>query len=281
MENHFRTEFLLYFITNDPSLARQAEMAGVERIGPDLEILGKESRQKHPDAQISRHKIEDIPPIRSVLKKSEVFVRINPIHSHSEHEINRVLESGAQVIMLPMFRTSNEVSKFITIIRGRAKTVLLLETPEAMMRIDEILSIDGINEVHFGLNDLHLGLKLHSRFEVLCSEVMDALATAVQKRNLPFGFGAVGRPDDSTLPIPPDQVIAEIIRLGSSRTFLSRYFFSRGQNPFEFDREIRHLRDRISYWKAAGIESLQKNSQALRESVRRYRNEHPGPVGKG
>jgi 2-keto-3-deoxy-L-rhamnonate aldolase RhmA len=69
--------------------------------------------------------------------------------------------------MLPMFRTAFEVSNFVSMVRERAKAIILLETPEAMMRIDEILSVGGIREIHFGLNDLHLGLKLHSRFEVL------------------------------------------------------------------------------------------------------------------
>ena len=181
-------ELLFFLMTNDLQLAREAEQAGVERIGPDLEILGKEARQgylegigisnfreepPHPplskgeqggvfNVRISRHTVEDVGRIRSVLEKYEVFVRINPIHSGSEEEIERVLEGGAQVIMLPMFRTVAEASHFVTMIQGRAKPVLLLETPEAMMRIDEFVAVEGIHEVHFGLNDLCLGLNLLS-----------------------------------------------------------------------------------------------------------------------
>jgi hypothetical protein len=268
-------EFLFFLITNDPHLAHQAEQAGLERIGPDLEVLGKETRQKHPDARISWHTVEDVVRIRSVLKKSEVFVRINSIHSNSANEIERVLEAGAQIIMLPMFRTAEEVYHFISMVRGRAKTVLLLETPEAMMRIDEIMAVEGIGEVHIGLNDLHLGLKLHSRFEVLCSHLMDALAEAVRESNLPYGFGAVTRPNDLTLPIPPDQVIGEIVRLGASRASISQYFFHHGQEPFVFKEEICRIRERIAYWRTAGSEALLKNRQALRESVRKHREEHP------
>lgn len=268
-------EFLFFLITNDPRLAREAERAGVERIGPDLEILGKEARQGHLDARISGHTVQDIRHIRGALKKSEVFVRINPIHARSAEEIEEVLEAGAQVIMLPMFRTAAEVRYFVSELRGRAKPVLLLETPQAMMRIDEILTVKGIREVHFGLNDLRLGLGLHSHFDVLCSDLMDGLAGAVRGGNLPYGFGGVARVGDSTLPIPPDQVLGELVRLGASRALISRYFFPRSPEPFDLHREVQRLRDRISHWRAAGFEALLKNRQALRESVRKYRADPP------
>ena len=44
------------------------------------------------------------------------------------------------------------------------KTCLLLETPEAVEIIDDILDIDGIDEIHIGLNDLHLGYKMKFMF---------------------------------------------------------------------------------------------------------------------
>lgn len=263
-------------MTNDPELALQGEEAGVERIGPDLEIIGKESRQRNPDSRISKHSIEDISRIRKVLKKSEVFVRVNPIHPHSEDEIHQAIDLGAQVLMLPMFRTAKEVERFISFVDGRGKTVLLLETPQAMMRLDEILSIKGIDEVHVGLYDLSLGLGLHSRFEVLCSELMDGLAFGIRKYSLPYGFGALARPFDSTLPIPPEQVIGEVIRLGASRASLSRYFFPKKGEPFNFVHEMKRLREKITYWQSASPEALQKNRQELRESVRRYREKFPG-----
>lgn len=267
-------EFIFFFMTNDPELALQAEGAGVERIGPDLEIIGKEGRQRNPDSRISKHSLEDISRIRRVLKKSEVFVRVNPIHAHSEEEIHRAIDLGAQVLMLPMFRTAKEVESFVSFVNGQAKTVLLLETPQAMMRLDEILSVKGIDEVHVGLYDLSIGLGLQSRFEVLCSELMDGLAQGIRQYNLSYGFGALARPFDSTLPIPPDQVIGEVIRLGASRASLSRYFFPKRGEVFNFIEEMNRLRERIAYWSSASMEILLKNRQQLRNAVRRYREEN-------
>ena len=64
-------EFLFFLMTNDPQLAAEAKQAGIERIGPDPEILGKKSRQGHLDARISRHTVEDAGRIRGILTKSE------------------------------------------------------------------------------------------------------------------------------------------------------------------------------------------------------------------
>lgn len=266
-------EFIFFYMTNHPELALQAEEAGVERIGPDLESIGKKDRQRNPDARISNHALEDIPRIRRVLNKSEVFVRVNPIHPGSGDEIPRAIDLGAQVLMLPMFRTAKEVKDFLSLVDHRAKTVLLLETPQAMMRLDEILSVEGIDEIHVGLYDLSLGLGLHSRFEVLCSELMDGLAQVFKQYHLPYGFGALARPFDSTLPIPPDQILGEVIRLGASRASLSRYFFPTRSQDFNFMDEMKRLRERIAFWSSAPEEMLQKNRQQLRNSVRRYRNE--------
>jgi hypothetical protein len=271
-------QFLFLFMTNDPDLARDAERAGVEWIGPDLETIGKDARQGDLGTRISRHTIEDVARIRDALQNVQLFVRVNPIHPGSPDEIERVLDAGARVIMLPMFRTAQEASRFISLLGGRAKSVLLVETPEAMMRIHEILAVDGIEEVYFGLNDLRLALNLHSHFEVLSSELMDGLAEAVKKRNLPYGFGGVARVHDFTLPIPADQVVGEIVRLGAARALLSRYFFPRGAEPFDFTEELRRTRGRISYWRRAGAEALLDNRRALRESVRKYREGYSVPT---
>ncbi|WP_305461450.1 aldolase/citrate lyase family protein [Photobacterium leiognathi] len=70
------------------------------------------------------------------------------------------LKAGADIIMLPMFKTAGEAQSFIDYIDGRARTCLLIETSEALARIDDILEVPGIDEVHIGLNDLHLSLGL-------------------------------------------------------------------------------------------------------------------------
>jgi 2-keto-3-deoxy-L-rhamnonate aldolase RhmA len=106
------------YITNNSKVARIAEVAGVDRIFVDLEHIGKQDRQGGMDTVQSRHTVDDVANIRNCLKKAELLVRCNPIHESnddicsSEDEIEKVIHNGAQVIMLPYFKTAGEVKRF-------------------------------------------------------------------------------------------------------------------------------------------------------------------------
>jgi citrate lyase beta subunit len=80
---------------------------------------------------ISDHEENQLPGVRQVLKKSKLFVRTNPPHPRLDEEIDRFGEAGAEVIMLPMFRTTEDAANFIEYIDGRAEVSLLIETASA------------------------------------------------------------------------------------------------------------------------------------------------------
>jgi len=213
----------LMYITNNIEIAKIADHCGVDRIFIDLEKLGKEERQGHINSVKSHHAISDIKAIRKVLNKAQVLVRVNPIHEFTEREINRVIEYGADVVMLPYFKTSREVSQFLDIVNGRVKTCLLLETKEAVEVLNDILRIDGIDEVHIGLNDLHLSYGKTFMFELLADGTVESLCSAIKKFGIPFGFGGVAKLDSGI--IPGKLILAEHVRLCSSMVILSRSFF--------------------------------------------------------
>ena len=143
----------LMYITNNLVTASIAQNAGVDRVWVDMEYIGKELRQGGMDTVQSHHTIEDIKAVRGAIEQAELLVRINPIHEatadygSSEEEINATIATGADIIMLPYFKTAAEVKKFVDLVAGRAKTMLLFETPESVDAIDEILDISGIDEV--------------------------------------------------------------------------------------------------------------------------------------
>jgi 2-keto-3-deoxy-L-rhamnonate aldolase RhmA len=137
----------LMYITNDPQVALIAEKAGVDRIWIDLETLGKEERQKNFDTVKSHHTVNDIKRIRPLLSASELLVRIDPWHADSPTQINAVIGAGAQIVMLPYWKTVSEVQNFIDAVDHRARTMLLLETKEAVECLDEALKISGIDEI--------------------------------------------------------------------------------------------------------------------------------------
>lgn len=144
----------LMYITNNPEVARIAETAGVDRIFIDMEYIGKSKRQGGMDTVQSYHTVDDVKKIRSVITKSEVMVRVNPIHDatkeygSSEDEINAVIDAGADLVMLPYFTSVEEVKRFVNIVNGRARVFPLFESKEALSKIDEILGIPGIDEAH-------------------------------------------------------------------------------------------------------------------------------------
>jgi hypothetical protein len=113
--------------SNDPALAARADAAGIDRIGLDLEVLGKAERQKCLGSWVSPHRPEDLRAMREVVRRGELFCRINPIHDGSAAEIERVLGHGVEVLMLPMFTSVGEVETFVALVAGRAKAALLLE----------------------------------------------------------------------------------------------------------------------------------------------------------
>ena len=157
----------LMYITNNTEIARIAEINGVDRIWIDLETLGKEERQKNMDCVKSHHTINDVRIMSKLLTKSELMVRVNPWNINSENEIEDVISAGAERIMLPMWKTPDEVNKFLQLINRRTATTLLLETKEAVGCLDDVLCNPLLDEIHIGLNDLHLSYGLNFMFELL------------------------------------------------------------------------------------------------------------------
>ena len=67
---------------------------------------------------------------------------------------------------------------------------VLVETAAAVVRIRDILSVAGVDEVMVGLNDLRIELCLRNVFELLVSPLLENLAAETRLRNLPFQWEA-------------------------------------------------------------------------------------------
>ena len=132
------------------------------------------------------------------------------------------MASGADFVMLPYFQRVGQVRTFLELVRGRAKTVLLFETPEAVRAADEILRLEGIDECYIGLNDLHLGYHQKFLFQPLADGTVEMLCRRFQAAGKPYGFGGVARVGVGAL--PAERILAEHVRLGSSTVILSRSF---------------------------------------------------------
>lgn len=223
METGFKIEPLkVFFITNRPEVALIAEKYGVDRVWIDLETRGKEKRQKNMNTVKSHHDIADIAAIKPLLTKAEMLVRVNSWYEGSKREIEAVIAAGADIIMLPYWKTADEIKKFTEAVCGRCRTTLLLETKEAVDCIDEVLEMGGFDEIHIGLNDLHLSYGMTFMFELLSDGTVEMLCNKFKRAGIPYGFGGIAKLGDGLL--PAEKIIMEHYRLGSSRVILSRTF---------------------------------------------------------
>lgn len=218
----------LMYITKHPEIARIAEDAGVDWIFVDMEFIGKDDRQGGLDTVQNHHTVDDVKNIKQAVRKAKVLVRVNPIHDaldnypSSEDEIDATIKAGVDIIMLPFFKTVAEVKRFLNIVDGRVKTCLLVETPQAVVLLDEILELEGIDMIHLGLNDLHLALGMKFMFELLADGTVDRLAAKIKAKGIPFGFGGIATLTGGAM--PGSMVLKEHVRLGSSMVIVSRSF---------------------------------------------------------
>ena len=262
----------LILITKDQRLAKYAEDVGIDIIMIDLEILGKKSRQGHLNTVISDHRIEDISKIKEVLRKPQLLVRINPIHEQSQYEIEEVINRGADIVMLPMFRTVDEVKFCIDTVDGRALIYLLLETPQALVKIDDILELDGIDGIYVGLNDLHLAMGLDFMFELLSGGIVEYLANKITIKNVKFGFGGISRLGKGLL--DSRLILSEHYRLNSKMVILSRDFkcytedYEEIIKKINLKEEIAKIRNYISCLGQISEDELERNRILLKRKVK-------------
>lgn len=213
----------LMYITNDTAVAKIAADAGVDRIFIDMEVLGKAERQGGMDTVQSHHVPEDITKVRAVVgNKAEIMARVNPLNPNSQAEIDASIENGADVIMLPMWRTADDLRQLVKMVSGRAKVMPLLETDTAAENLPEAAKVSGIDQMLIGLNDLHLCYHQKFMFQLLADGTVDRLCAELREASIPYGFGGVGRPGSGTL--PAECIIGEHYRLGSQYVILSRSF---------------------------------------------------------
>lgn len=261
----------LMYITNRLDVALIAQKYGVDRVWIDLETIGKEDRQKGIDAVKSHHSISDISLIKPHLSTSEMLVRVNHWCDESPKEINAVIKAGADIVMLPYWKTVEEVRRFLNAVNGRCKTTLLLETKEAVEIVDEVLDLPGIDEIHIGLNDLHLSYGLDFMFELLTNGTVENLCKKFAARRIPYGFGGIAKIGDGI--VPAERIILEHYRLGSTRVILSRTFCDNAKidSIEEIERifrlNMKTLRDYEKYAAKAPEEVLLRNRKEICAAV--------------
>lgn len=215
----------LFYITNNVLEAQIVDKIDIDWIFIDLETVGKKDRQIGRNTVMSDHSISDVHKIRSVINNTKIVLRCNPIGIHSKQEIEEINNtSGIDMVMLPFFKTVNEVKMFIDLLdTSKVEPTLLIETTSAIDNLNEILKLYQFKYVHIGLNDIHIERKTAFMFEPFTDGLIDKTTSILNSNNVKFGIGGIGRIGSDLLP-SPECIINEHTRLNSSGVILSRSF---------------------------------------------------------
>jgi hypothetical protein len=238
----------------------------VDRIGVDLERLGKAVRQRGRATWLSSHVESDLTAVGAAIRSAHLFARVDPLNPASSRQVDAVIERGARVVMLPMVASPSEAERFVALVNGRAHVVLLVEQRSALEVLPALASVGGIREIHIGLNDLALSLGLANRWLLFALGVIDRAADAARRAGVRFGLGGLARVDDTTLPMPSDLVYAQYARTGATAALVSRSFHV--SPTLDVRVEIARSRARLAAWRTASPSDIEEAHQALSARAR-------------
>lgn len=262
--------FLL--IVSDPGIARFAHENGVARLFVDLEHLGKEQRQKGLDTWKSKQSPADVTRIREAVPEGHLLVRVNPLHDGTAAELDDVIARGADSVMLPMFRGTADLARFLVLLDGRAEAVPLIETISALNAAPEFSQRLPLTRVHIGLNDLHLDLGQDFMFQPLAEGMLDEAASAFRENGIRFGIGGIARAGEGI--VSPEHLLGEHVRLGSDAAILSRTLHRGAPDvasikaEIDFPAELAKLQAIYAGFCDADAEKLEANRIATSDKVR-------------
>ncbi len=239
------SDFTLTHFTDDPDLAAVLDAAGVDRIGIDLERLGKAKRQEGANSWISQHEVGTLAELRPRLSRAKLLARINPWNPASADEIEEVLALGAEVVMLPFFKTIGDVAATLEAIDDRALLVPLVETVPALDILEGIRDL-GLHEIHFGLTDLRLEMGYPAFVPVFEDPRFEAAVERAKAASLRYAIAGVARPGDTRLPIDPESVYRQMRRLGARGALVSRSFIRPREEWSMLADDIKALREAVA-----------------------------------
>jgi len=209
-----------FVFTVDPPLAGAMVRAGAAGVIVDWERRGKRERQACADTQVNSDTAADLARVRAATPGT-VLCRVNGWGAWSEAEIDRAVALGADEVLLPMVRRPEEVDAALEVLAGRRPLGILVETVEAVRRVDELVR-RPVSRVYVGLNDLMIDRGGRNLFAALVDGTVDRVRAAVPA-GMAFGVAGLTLPEAGH-PVPSRLLAAELARLDASFTFLRRSF---------------------------------------------------------
>ncbi len=195
--------------------------AGIRGVVVDWERRGKHRRQAGADTQIGTDTHSDLARVRSATP-GRILCRVNGWGPQAPAEIDAAVRLGADEVLLPMVRRPEEVDAAVAVVAGRCRLGILVETEEAVRRVDELVR-RPLSRVYVGLNDLMIDRQASRIFAPLVDGTVDEVGRTVAAAGIPFGVAGLTLPEGGR-PVPCRLLIAALVRLDASFTFLRRSF---------------------------------------------------------
>ncbi|MGY1619704.1 aldolase [Geodermatophilus sp. SYSU D00691] len=235
----------LFLFTVDAGRGRDVLAAGAAGIVVDWERRGKARRQAGEDTQINSDTPADLTRMRTAVD-GRILCRVNGFGPWTAGEVEVAVARGADEILLPMVRTTDEVDRTLDAVAGRCGVGILIETQDAVDRA-AALARRPLSRVYVGLNDLRIDRRSDSLFEPLVDGTVEEVRSVV---DVPFGVAGLTLPGGGS-PVPGVLLAGELVRLGVDFTFLRRSFTADmvGRDPFV---EVPRLLAALDDLRAAG-----------------------------
>jgi 2-keto-3-deoxy-L-rhamnonate aldolase RhmA len=212
--------FELFLFSTEVATIQPAVAGGLTGVVVDWEHYGKAERQRGIDTQINHDTVYDLKRVRGAIPAT-VICRLNAFGHHTPLELEQAIAAGADEVLLPMVRAPEEVSALLELAQSRCGVGFLVETRDAVARIDEFADL-AVSRVYVGLMDLWIERGSDNLFAPLMDGTLERVRRAVRA---PFGFGGLTLPERGA-PVPCRLLMAEMARLRCDFSFLRRSFLT-------------------------------------------------------
>lgn len=255
----------LFLFTSSAERAFEAQQAGIYSPVVDWERFGKYERQAGHDFEINGDTAEDAARLARRVS-APVTVRVNSLNARTEDEIEKALDAGAKVLMLPLAEDPSEVAAFLRLVRGRAKTLIQIETQRLVDRCDGLRDLPW-DFAHIGLNDLRISRGSPWLWEPLYDGTVEQVCRTLAGRAVGFGGGTVVGGGD---PIPFILLLKEMARLNCEMCILRRTYKS-DMKGRDMGAEIDAFYATLKAAAARAPSAVKADHRALRRVLRRIR----------
>lgn len=253
----------LFLFTSSVELGRQAERAGVYSVIVDWERIGKRERQAGHDFEINHDTATDAARLARQLD-IPVTVRVNPLGPHTEEEVEKALDAGAQILMFPQGETPSEVATFLELVGNRAQTLIQIETQDLIDHCEHLRALDW-DFAHVGLNDLRISRDSSWLWEPVQDGTVEHVCRTLEGRAVGFGGATIIGGGD---PIPFIHLLREMARLKCGMCILRRTFKSDMEGR-DIEAELDAFYAKLAAARARRQSAINSDHQTLQDVLNR------------